>query len=190
MPGRMLFKEKQLRLCVVAALTSLTAPVAEGLLLPPKPLSSNLSWSCHSGSDNPWLCRGANALRSIQTQATQALQKPVRSITSNFQPASAAGQFARNSQPAMPQGTSPSESAVLMELLNSPNNNYVLQWMAARERDQLETMKQRYPVLQDATIAHYRRSGKDWFMLLDGPYPSRMAAISALDAPPRSQMAR
>ena len=58
MSSRALFKDKQLRLCVVTTLAA--GPVVsttEALLLPPKPLAFSSTWDCRSGSGNDWLCR-------------------------------------------------------------------------------------------------------------------------------------
>lgn len=185
MSGRLLFKEKQLRLCVVAALTSMAAPIAEGLLLPPKPLASNVSWSCHSGINNDWLCRGDSRQSYKSKSDLQYAKRPVQEPTdSRLSPANPYDDTFNQ----LSLDTKETEASV--SLLESPANHYVLQWMAAKERGQLEALKQRYPVLQNATIAQYQRSGKVWFVLLDGPYPSRIAAMAELDAPPRSHMAR
>ena len=193
MPGRLLFREKQLRLCVVAALFSGTPSVAEALLLPPKPLESSSSWDCRTGHNNNWLCQNkTSASYSSANQTPQPEPKPVPD-----RPRQLALPIFRP-EPVLPEREVPaglpvsdaSESAILMELLNSPETHYVLQWLAANERGSLEKLKQQYPVLQDATIAHYRRSDKDWYVLLDGPYPSRIAAMAALESSPRTQMSR
>ncbi len=181
MSGRLLFKEKQLRLCVVAALTSIAAPVAESLVLPPKPLASNISWNCQSGINNDWLCNG------ISRQVYKTESAPQH-----------AG-YSRQKQPDEQQLYAESHNSLsiearnsesLVSILDAPRDHYVLQWMAAKEREQLEALKQRYPVLKDATIAEYKRSGTVWYVLLDGPYPSHIAAMAELDSPPRSHMAR
>ena len=192
MPGP-LFKEEQLRLCVVAALFSGTSIVAEALLLPPKPLKSSASWDCRTGHSNDWLCQNSSPVSySASRQIPQPEPKPAPETSRQmalpvFRP-----------EPALPEREVPaglpvsdaSEAALLMELLNSPDNHYVLQWLAANDRTPLEQLKQRYPVLQDATIAHYKRSGKDWYVLLDGPYSNRIAAMAALESSPRAQMSR
>lgn len=193
MPGRLLFKEEQLRLCVVAAFFSGTPCVVEALILPPEPLQSSASWDCRTGQNNDWLCQNkTSASYSEPSRIPQPAPQPEPDIPRQmalpvFRP-----------EPALPEREVPaglpisdaSESAILLELLNSPDNHYVLQWMAANERQSLEEVKQRYPILRDATIAQYRRSDKDWFVLLDGPYPSRVAAMAALQSSPRTQMAR
>ena len=177
MSGRLLFKEKQLRLCVVAALTPIAAPVAEALLLPPKPLASNISWSCQPGV-NDWLCQtnwqGYKSKPTEQPFAQPAVVTPDDTQDLYNQ---ATSQIVAETPP-------PS-----IDLLQSPKDHYVLQWMAAKERSQLEALKQRYPILKNATIAQYQRSGVTWFVLLDGPYPSRIAAMAELETPPRSHMA-
>ncbi|KEI69400.1 SPOR domain-containing protein [Endozoicomonas elysicola] len=185
MPGQLLFKEKQLRLCIVAALSSMAAPVAEGLLLPPKPLASNLSWSCQSGISNDWLCNSISR-QSYKSKANlQYAERLTSELPDSKQPS--VNSYSDTYQP-LPIEVGDSES--LVSFLEAPGNHYVLQWMAAKERGQLEALKQRYPVLQNATIAQYKRSGKVWYVLLDGPYPSRIAAMAELDTPPRSHMAR
>ncbi len=167
MSGRLLFREKQLRLCVVAALASVAAPVAQGLVLPPNPLTVNHSWSCQSAGSN--ICPSKNTTTDVK-YATPAANSPLVNAD------------------ALPYDSE--ESQALLSLLEAPGEHFVLQWMAARERSELETLKDRYPVLQKATIAQYERSGKTWYALLDGPYASRTAAMAELDAPPRSLMAR
>ncbi|MGB0360190.1 MAG: SPOR domain-containing protein, partial [Endozoicomonas sp.] len=74
-------------------------------------------------------------------------------------------------------------------LLTLSGDQYVLQWMAAKERGQLEALKQRYPVLKNALIAQYKRSGHIWFVLIDGPFKNRADAMAELGTPPRSAMA-
>lgn len=195
MPGRMLFKEKQLRLYVVAALVSGTPSVADALLLPPNPLASSASWDCRTSQDNDWLCQNqTSSSYSAQRRYPQPAPEPVPEIPGQ----TAALPVFRPEPEILPEREVPAgmpvsdstETALLMELLNSPQNHYVLQWLAANDRGSLEKMKRRYPVLQDATIAHYQRSGKDWFVLLDGPYSSRIEAMAALESSPRAQMAR
>ncbi|MGI2029017.1 hypothetical protein [Endozoicomonas acroporae] len=181
MSGRLLFKEKQLRLCVVAALTSIAAPVAESLVLPPKPLASNISWNCQSGINNDWLCNGISR-QFYKTEPAQQYAGYSRQKQSDEQ------QLYAESYNSLSIEARNSES--LVSILDAPRDHYVLQWMAAKEREQLEALKQRYPVLKDATIAEYKRSGTVWYVLLDGPYPSHIAAMAELDSPPRSHMAR
>ena len=189
------FKDK-LRLCVVAALTSGTVPVAESVLLPPKPLKLSTSWNCQSGEGNEWLCKSRTTQFSYSKASSAPSRKPEREPKPQVQ--MAALPVFRPEPERMPEREVPaglptsdaSESAVLIELLNSPGNHYVLQWLAANERTPLEELKRRYPVLQQATIAQYKRSGRDWYVLLDGPYDNRGAAMAALESPPRAQMAK
>lgn len=164
MSGRLLFREKQLRLCVVAALASITAPVAQSLVLPPNPLAVNYSWHCPSAGDGTLLCTSQTS-SGVDQSPTNPVSEGVSS-----------DHFA--------------ESTALLNLLEAPGEHFVLQWMAARERSQLETLKDRYPVLQKATIAEYQRSGKTWYVLLDGPYSSRKEAMAELATSPRSHMAQ
>lgn len=185
MPGRLLFKEKQLRLCIVAALTAIAAPVAESLVLPPNPLASNISWSCQSGMSNDWLCNGISEQSYKSESDMQYAEIPEPELPDRHQPYAKADDENYHPLPA-----ASGDSKALVSLLESPENHYVLQWMAAKERNQLEALKQRYPVLKDATIAQYKRSGKLWYVLLDGPYPNRTAAMAELDSPPRSHMAQ
>ncbi len=185
MPGQLLFKEKQLRLCIVAALTSMSAPIAEGLLLPPKPLASNVSWSCQSGISNDWLCNSISRQSYKSKDNLQYAERLTSELPDSKQPS--VNSYTDTYQPLPIEA---GDSGSLVSFLEAPGNHYVLQWMAAKERGQLEALKQRYPVLQNATIAQYKRSGKVWYVLLDGPYPSRIAAMAELDTPPRSHMAR
>ncbi|OED43284.1 hypothetical protein ACH42_10460 [Endozoicomonas sp. (ex Bugula neritina AB1)] len=187
------FKDKHLRLCVVAVIYSGTPGVVEALLLPPQPLKSSVSWDCRTGHNNDQLCQSKSPVSyTASSQIPQPAPQPVpgrprQMALPVFRP-----------EPILPEREVPaglpvsngSESAILIELLNAPENHYVLQWLAANERGSLERLKQRYPVLQDATIAHYRRSEKDWYVLLDGPYQNRSAAMAALQSSPRAQMSR
>lgn len=205
------FKDKHLRLCVVAALTSGTATVAEAVLLPPKPLKLSASWNCQSEESNDWLCKRRTTLSKYK-RADDNRTGYTRSGYSEVSP-SPFGKPEREPEPLQQMAALPvfrpepdripekevpaglpssdaSESAVLIELLNSPDNHYVLQWLAANERAPLEELKRRYPVLQQATIAQYKRSGRDWYVLLDGPYDNRGAAMAALESPPRAHMAK
>ena len=181
MSGQLLFKEKQLRLCVVAALTSIAAPVAESLVLPPKPLASNIAWNCQSGINNDWLCNG------ISRQVYKTEPAPQYAGHSRQNPPDERQLYAESNHSLSIEARN-TES--LVNILEAPKDHYVLQWMAAKEREPLEALKQRYPVLKNATIAEYKRSGKVWHVLLDGPYPSHIAAMADLDSPPRSHMAR
>ncbi|WP_299730818.1 hypothetical protein [uncultured Endozoicomonas sp.] len=194
MPGRV-FKEKQLRLCVVAALTSLSAPVAESLLLPPKPLASNISWRCDSGLAQQRLCNNLvdpnyrYARNTHNTNKSKSIQAPPNSSPASQQPELNKPVYSQNN--LQPDFSEPYINiAPENRLLNLSGNQYVLQWMAAKERGQLEALKQRYPVLKDALIAKYERSGNTWFVLLDGPFKSRTDAMVELESPPRSAMAR
>ena len=172
MSGRLLFREKQLRLCVVAALASITAPVAQSLVLPPNPLAVNYSWHCQSAGDGTLPCGSQTSLPGVDTR--QSLRSP--------NPVSAGSVDVSSDHSA--------ESEALLNLLAAPSKHFVLQWMAAKERSQLEALRDRYPVLQNATIAEYKRSGKTWYVLLDGPYSSRKEAMAELAASPRSHMAQ
>ena len=172
MSGRLLFKEKQLRLCVVAALASIAAPVAQSLVLPPNPLAVNFSSSCQSAGDNNFSCNRVSKKSAPKIRVISRSPEPVTVSHEDISPEHSA------------------ESEALLSLLEAPGKHFVLQWMAARERSQLETLKDRYPVLRKATIAEYKRSGKTWYVLLDGPYSSRKEAMAELEAPPRSHMAR
>ena len=190
------FREKHLRLCVVAALTSGTTTVAEAVLLPPKPLKLSASWNCQSEEASEWLCKNRTTQYSYNMPLSHSSRKPER--LPEPQPNTVALPVFRPESEIIPEREVPaglpssdvSESAVLIELLNSPGNHYVLQWLAANERRPLEELKRRYPVLQHATIAQYQRSGRDWFVLLDGPYDNRAAAMAALESPPRAHMAK
>ncbi len=164
MSGRPLFREKQLRLCVVAALASIATPVANSLVLPPNPLAVSYSGSCQPFSSTD--CASKNTSPdTIPAPAATPLLVGADALPSD-------------------------SDASLSSLLQAPGKHFVLQWMAARERSELETLRDRYPILQTATIAEYKRSGKTWYVLLDGPYPSRKEAMAELDVPPRSLMAR
>ncbi|WP_263081108.1 SPOR domain-containing protein [Endozoicomonas sp. Mp262] len=207
MPSGALFKDKQLRLCVVTTLATGTVVYpAEALLLPPKPLAFSSTWDCRSDSDNEWLCRNRSDLgysASLESVAHDSRRQPSTNpgASSGYNsafvavPAVAPG---TDYYPEYPESTpynelsfnSPvTDSAILLELLNAPPDSYVLQWLAANSREPLENLKSRYPVLQEATIAEYQRAGKQWFILLDGPYPSRIAAMAALKREPRSAIA-
>lgn len=193
MPSRV-FREKHLRLCVVVAVTSGAVTVAEAVLLPPKPLELSASWNCQS-ADNGWLCKSPTPQYSYNKALPDPVRKPERLPE---QPQMVALPVFRPEPERIPEREVPaglpspdaSESAILIELLNSPGNHYVLQWLAANERAPLEELKRRYPVLQQATIAQYKRAGRDWYVLLDGPYDNRSAAMAALESPPRVQMAK
>ena len=52
-----LFKDKPLRLGVVAALATIAALPADALVLPSKPLALSSSWDCRAGKNSDWLCR-------------------------------------------------------------------------------------------------------------------------------------
>lgn len=194
MSGRTLFKEKQLRLCVVVALSSGTVTVSEAILLPPKPLQLSSSWNCQSGENNDWLCKSEVTASYSRVRTVPEPRRPPKPVQKTvalpvYRPEPSAVMPEREVPAGLPSSDI-SESAVLIELLNSPGNHYVLQWLAANDRTPLEQLKKRYPVLSQATIAQYHRSGKDWFVLLDGPYQNRGEAMAALSSPPRSEMAK
>ncbi len=200
MSGRALFKDKQLRLCVVTTLaTGAVVSTTEALLLPPKPLAFSSTWDCRSGSNNEWLCRTSpdrgysESLESVARDSQKSYSSQAYSYHTPALPsAEPAYDMTTLAEPPTIQQPSQSivaDSAVLLELLNAPPENYVLQWLAANNREPLEKLKNRYPILQDATIAEYQRAGKQWYILLDGPYPSRIAAMAALKREPRSLIA-
>ena len=191
MPSRV-FKEKQLRLCVVAALTTMAAPVAESLILPPKPLASNLSWRCDSGiltkrfcshSLNPDYRYAGNFQQQTLIKRENAVKRE-STVAAVINPSAI-----RNNVKQSDRTEFRNNQSVANQLLTLPGNQYVLQWMAAKERGQLEALKQRYPVLKNSLIAQYERSGNVWFVLLDGPFDSRAQAMAQLESPPRSAMA-
>ncbi|WP_330927425.1 SPOR domain-containing protein [Candidatus Sororendozoicomonas aggregata] len=199
MPARALFKDKQLRLCVVTTLaTGSAGNTTEALLLPPKPLAFSSTWDCQSGNDNDWLCdAGADGVYQEAPESAFPINRESQvAHTYRYQSAVAEqpmyGSHITTSpfaNPYSPSTTRVTESAVLTELLNAPPDNYVLQWIAANSREPLERLKAQYPVLQEATIAEYQRAKKQWFLLLDGPYPSRVAAMAALKREPRASIA-
>ncbi|MDP0561357.1 MAG: hypothetical protein QS721_03075 [Candidatus Endonucleobacter sp. (ex Gigantidas childressi)] len=203
MSGRASFKNKHLRLCVATTLTagSAVSPV-EALLLPPKPLSFSSAWDCRSNNDNSnkRLCRskaGIDYRESmeyvVQANNNTLVEKPY-GYSSAPAPEEQAYESAEVRQPLSEQsmlGFDPvvADSAVLLELLNAPPESYVLQWQAENSRSPLERLKNQYPVLQDSTIVQYQRSGRQWYILLDGPYPSRIAAMAALKMGERAALA-
>ena len=182
MPSRLL-KDKQIWLCVVATTLSAAPNVAEALLLPQNPLKLSHSWNC-SSDKSAWVCQDHTPNKRPEQPDPQLPRQLALPI---FRPEPV---MQEQEVPAGMPLSNTSDSAILRELLNSPEKHYVLQWLAANDRGSLEKMKRRYPILKDATIAHYRRSDKDWFVLLDGPYPNRLAAMAALESTPRAQMAR
>ncbi|MDD7806051.1 MAG: SPOR domain-containing protein [Endozoicomonas sp. (ex Botrylloides leachii)] len=197
MSSRALFKDKQLRLCVVTTLAA--GPVVsttEALLLPPKPLAFSSTWDCRSGSGNDWLCRtnsGHGYSESLES-VTQGHSPELRH-SYEYHPV-ANGQLGyEQSQPHLASNLQHTvnpiiaNSAVLLELLNAPPDNYVLQWLAANDREPLEQLKAQNPILHDATIAHYQRAGRQWYILLDGPFPNRITAMTALKQEPRAHIA-
>ena len=199
MPALALFKDKQLRLCVVTTLaTGSVGNTTEALLLPPKPLAFSSTWDCQSGSDNDWLCdAGADGVyheapeSAFPTNRESQVAHTYRYQSAVTKPPMYGSQVTTSSftNPYSPSATKVTENAVLTELLNAPPDNYVLQWIAANSREPLERLKAQYPVLREATIAEYQRSRKQWFLLLDGPYPSRVAAMAALKREPRAIIA-
>ncbi|MET4692217.1 SPOR domain-containing protein [Endozoicomonas lisbonensis] len=263
MPGRVLFTCKPLSLSVVAALAPLSAPVAEALLLPPKPLALSSSWDCKSNANNDWLCRRdatSDYSQPLEEVARQRKYQPAQaredylsangepsanresSTNRGYLPAPEGGQYPPQQEynPAYPSSSNNSfrntpyqalyqpapdypqppparqyrespvtrlpseqflpishkqpvtfaeaESQNLNRLLNAPHGSYVLQWLAAHTPKPLRELQNYYPVLQEAAIVQYRRNGKEWYVLLDGPFNDRNSATEALQAAPRSGM--
>lgn len=192
MSSRALFKDKQLRLCVVTTLAA--GPVvstAEALLLPPKPLAFSSTWDCRSGSDNDWLCRTSTGLgysESLESVTQDRLPSVEQSYS--YRPLDSERPDYKLTQ-ARVASVNPlvADRAILQELLNAPGESYVLQWLSANDRTSLDRLKAKNPILQDSTIASYQRAGRKWFILLDGPFPSRIAAMTALKQEPRASIA-
>ena len=208
MPGRVLFTCKPLSLSVVAALVPLSAPVAEALLLPPKPLALSSSWDCKSNANNDWLCRKdatSEYSQPLEEVARQREDEPAQ-VRENYQstPAYPQPPRARQYQESpvtrlpleqfspishrQPVSVAEAESQSLNRLLNAQHGSYVLQWLAAHTPKPLRELQSYYPVLQEAAIVQYRRNGKEWYVLLDGPFKDRNSANEALQAAPRSGM--
>ena len=80
------------------------------------------------------------------------------------------------------------EGQGLNRLLNADHGSFVVQWQAAYSPKPLQALQQNYPVLQQATIVHYRRNKKDWYVLLEGPFKDRNTAMAFLNLPPRPDM--
>ncbi|AMO58774.1 hypothetical protein GZ77_17195 [Endozoicomonas montiporae] len=89
---------------------------------------------------------------------------------------------------AQPVNVVTTEHQSFKRLLNAPHGSFVLQWLAAHTAKPLRELQNYYPVLQDAAIVQYRRNGKVWYVLLDGPFTDRNTANRALKAAPRSGM--
>ena len=240
MSGRVLFPCKPLSLSVVAALATLSAPLADALLLPPKPLALSSSWDCKSNSNNDWLCRRdatSEYDQPLEEVSRQQTYQPVQARRGYQPPADnpypAQQEFNRTypspsddrfpgapqqrhykQEPVYPQpepsrqfrespvnrlpserfsraqpvAVEVAEHESLNRLLNAPHGSYVLQWLAAHTDKPLRKLQSYYPVLQQAAIVQYRRNGKKWYVLLDGPFSNRHSATAALNAAPRSGM--
>ena len=195
MSGPAQFTDKPLRLGVVAFLATLTALSAEAVLLPPKPLAMSSAWDCKSGPNSDWLCR-----KNQHSDYRESLEVTRVLTPQNYQPSLQH----QEQQPAIrtrPVNVMPSpveyqqpqpvqmDDTGLVQLLSAPHGSYVLQWLAANARESLQALQQRYPVLRDASIVHYRRNNRDWYVLLDGPFSDRQAASAALNSPRRSSLA-
>lgn len=206
MSAQVLFKDKTLRLGVVASLTTLIAVSADALLLPPKPLALSSSWDCRSGPNSDWLCRSSQTDRYEQPLETAAYSASDRNngypetIPQNqYQPARAEPEsdssrtsvqpdYQRRDNYANPiQQTTPKQQPrqSINELLSSEHGSFVIQWLATHTEEPLRDLQRRFPVLQQATIVRYQRNNKDWFVLLDGPFRDSQSAMSALNSPPR-----
>ena len=73
--------------------------------------------------------------------------------------------------------------------MRSIQGSYVLQWQAANNRESLEQLRRTHDALAEAVIVEYHRQGKQWFVLLDGPFNDRRQAMQALKQSPRSHLA-
>ncbi|MDP0589365.1 MAG: hypothetical protein QS748_09335 [Candidatus Endonucleobacter bathymodioli] len=199
MSGRATFKDKQLRLCVATTLAAGSAvSTVEALFLPPEPLSFSSSWDCRSDSfnRNERLCHSKAVVGYSNSvdYGEQASRNNVVAESYGYSPV-AEEDFYESigrhqvlyEQPVFNPAVA--DSAILLELLNAPPGSYVLQWQAEHSRKPLERLKAQYLVFRDSTIAQYQRAGKQWFILLDGPYPSRIAAMAALRVGDRAALA-
>ena len=213
MSGSELFKDKPLRIGVVASLATFTALSAEALLLPPKPLALSSSWDCQAGPNSDWLCRKDQAEeynQSLETVAVSRQEKtlkpafdypdyqqnyPVEQPSRRSQPRTRQSDYynqpsyataARNQQPVYePVHQSQPSDNKMIRLLNAGHGSYVVQWLATNNQESLKALQKRFPVLKNAAIVPYRRANKVWFVLLDGPFQNREAAMGALNSPPR-----
>ncbi len=215
MSGSELFKDKPLRIGVVASLATLTVFSAEALLLPPKPLTLSASWDCQAGPNSHWLCRKDQAEEYNQSLETTSISRPEENLKpafdySNYRSETPPEKPSYRTRSTVKQPTYYSQSDYstaannnnnqnnfnasyqaqpsddrMLQLLNAGHGSYVVQWLATNNQQSLKELQNRFPVLRDAAIVPYRRSNKTWFVLLDGPFQSREAAMTALSSPPR-----
>ncbi|MRI35456.1 hypothetical protein EOPP23_21070 [Endozoicomonas sp. OPT23] len=74
-------------------------------------------------------------------------------------------------------------SSPLNNIIRGPSGTYTIQWFAANNPSAIQKMKQRFPELNSAVTAHYRKNNKDWYVLLQGQFTSSRDAIAAIKSP-------
>ena len=125
--------------------------------------------------------------------AMDALRQPRMAMLANdLHPVTRPMASIRNSRP-LPQGgfshmSIPMDASV-QRLLQAPDGTYTIQWLAANKPDVLADLQYRYPELNDAITVRFRRKDRDWYVLVQGEYPSSWAAQQALQDPDMQELA-
>ena len=74
----------------------------------------------------------------------------------------------------------PALKTSVSDMLNAPKNSVSVQWMATTQPGQITRFKQRFPVLNDATVVRFFSNGQTWHLLLSGIFPDMPSAMKYL----------
>ncbi len=78
----------------------------------------------------------------------------------------------------------------LQQMLKASNYSLSIQWAVSTNPAEIRQLRQRYPLLSDATVVRFKSLGEDWYLLLTGIYPDKASASSALQSNQYRTMAK
>ncbi|MCY4329246.1 MAG: hypothetical protein OXC48_04075 [Endozoicomonadaceae bacterium] len=81
------------------------------------------------------------------------------------------------------------EKSKTLSLHNAPVNYFTLQWASAVDKERLEDLKLRYPLLAQGTIIVSQTNGQEKYMLVNGLFKTMHLALASLQQEPWRQLA-
>ncbi len=81
-------------------------------------------------------------------------------------------------------------NVTLEQMLKASNYSLSIQWAVSTNPAEIRQLRQRYPLLSDATVVRFKSLGEDWYLLLTGIYPDKASATSALQSRQYQAMAK
>ena len=203
MSNQFFFTKKNIRLCIATTLATGTFGALANAMLPPNAMGFAPGWKCQADFNNNWMCRS----QAVNNNATMMypqmngyyspppMMAPVAAPYPPQMMAPAASPYPymmmapaaptapphvmMQKPPMQDQEGFAADQAVHTEIMRSAPGSYVLQWQAANNRESLEQLRRAHGALAEATIVEYHRQGKQWFVLLDGPFTDRRQAMQA-----------